>query len=208
MTINRKTVVIPAKVGSRDHRHANQLTLDSLDSDANDQLRFNGIPMVDAKMLEKAMENRDLLLIPYLVYSYSTYVSLSSGLPLLELITFEDQSMLDLNETHNCTIEPYNATLDTSTSHAELVTQRLGVTSKYYRDNKPRRFWISTIPNYEDLMVEVRLDNSDTWYGIEANKAINAADGFTNIQLRLSLPTGAGTSDTKRKLYGIYILYK
>lgn len=208
MTVKRKTVVIPSKAGSRDHRHSNQRVLDSLDSDANDTLRFNGVPMVDAALLKKAMRDRDLLLVPYLVYSYSTYVSLLSGMPLLELLTFDEEELIDLDASENCTIEPYNAEFETSGGVPKLVTQRLGVSSKYYADKKPRRLWVSTIPNYEDMMVEVRVSDDDQWYSIDPDKEISAADGFSNIQLRLSLPAQAEADDTKRSLYGVYILYK
>lgn len=208
MTVNRKTVVIPSKTGSRDHRHSNQRVLDSLDSDSNDTLRFNGIPVVDAALLKKALKDRDLLLVPYLVYSYSTYLSLSSGLPLLELVTFEDPTLVDLDASVNCTIEPYNAEFDTSNGVAKLVTKSLGVSSRYYKDKKPRRFWVSTIPSYEDMMFEVKIDDDDQWYSIDPDTEIRASDGFTSIQLRLSLPVHSNVDDIKRGLYGIYILYK
>ncbi len=74
----------------------------------------------------------------------------------------------------------------------------------------PRRFWVSTIPNYEDMVIEVRINDEDTWYSIDADTEIRASDGFSKIQLRLTLPVNAGAvaGSTKRNLYGIYILYK
>jgi len=208
MTAYRKTIVVPVKTGSRDHRHANQRVLASLDENTEGRLTYNSVPIVDANLLEQSLLNRDLLLLPYVVVSFSTYLSLAAGLPKLELLTFDEKDPIATELCKGCTISQYNTVLDTSAANAHLVTESIEVGSRYQPDNKPRQLWISTMPSYEDLSIEIRLDDDSEWYGIPSDQVVAVSKGFSAIQVRLSLPRVIDSAEAERTLYSLYILYK
>jgi hypothetical protein len=133
---------------------------------------------------------------------------LASGLPKLEMITFADADPIASELCQGCTINQYNTVLNTSESNARLVTEPIDVESRYQPDNRPTQLWISTMPSYDELAVEIRLDGETEWYGIPSSQVITVNAGFSNIQVRLSLPRVPDSTDVERKLYSLYLLYK
>lgn len=208
MTAYRKTVAVPVKTGSRDHRHSNQITLDGLRENSEGRLVYNDVPIVDATLLEQSLQNRDLLLLPYVVVSYSTYLSLASGLPRLELFTFDEFDPIDTVESRSVTFSKYDAVMDTSTTDAQLVTMTIPTPSAYQPDNRARQVWITTIPSYEDLLIEAEFDSEGEWYALNSDQKIGVLTGFEKIKVRLSLPRNPNVAEAERKLFGMYILYK
>lgn len=208
MSAYRKTVVVPVKTGSRDHRHSNQVVLDSLTAGSDGGLLYNNIPVVDANLLEQSLDSRDLLLVPYLVTSYSTYLSLSSGLPRMELMTFDELDPVDLEASQSVSVAKYNTVLDTSETNAQLVTKAVATSSPYQMDNRARSLMVTTIPSYSDLRIEVQFDSEGDWYGIHPDRKVKVLEGFGNVKVRLALPRATDPRSAKRKVFGLYILYK
>lgn len=207
MTAHRKTVVVPVKTGSRDHRHGNQRVLDSMDEGHDGSLLYNNVPIVDAKMLEQSLLNRDSLLVPYVVASYSTFLSLSSGLKKLELLTFSDGDPIDSTASQNATVEPYNAVLDAASGRSVLATLRMPITSPYQRDRRARSLMVTTVPSYADMLVEIQLDDEDQWYNLMPDRRVNILEGFGALRIKLTLPGATDAEDAQRRLFGMYILY-
>lgn len=207
MTAHRKTVVVPVKTGSRDHRHGNQRVLDSIDEGHDGGLLYNNVPIVDAKMLEQSLQDRDLLLVPYVVASYSTFLSLSSGLKKLELVTFSDGDPIDSATSQNVSLSPYNAVMDTAAGRSVVATRRMPIVSPYQRDRRARSLMVTTIPSYDDMLVEVQLDDEDQWYNLIPDRRVNILEGFGALRIKLTLPGATDLEDAKRRLFGMYILY-
>ncbi|MDW7551268.1 hypothetical protein [Pseudoalteromonas peptidolytica] len=208
MTIHRKTITVPVKTGSRDHRHSNLDVLDSFRTDQYGTLKFNSKTLVDKEFLESSLRKRELLQRPYVVVSYSTHLSLTSGLPYLNLLTFKKGNEVNGQESHNCTIRPYDAVMHINQSNAELVTNSVNITSDSQPDGKAHQLLITTIPSYEDQIVKVSLDNTDSWYVVAQDTPIDIPNGASSLRAKLSMPQSKDPADTERPIYGIYILYR
>ncbi|TMP46333.1 hypothetical protein CWB96_00430 [Pseudoalteromonas citrea] len=208
MSQYRKTISVPMKVGSRGHRHANQDTLDSLRTNSKGELLVNNNPVVDKALLTQSLTQRDLLLRPYVVLSYSSYLAVSSGLPLLEMITFDNSDQIDHSATHNCTIKQYDAVMHTQQGNAQIATNSIPVSSSYQADGKARELWLTTIPSYDNLLIQVSFDSSSTWQTIKSDTTVQVADGFTSLRARLSLPVSTNPENAERPIFGLYLLYQ
>lgn len=208
MTIHRKTITVPVKTGSRDHRHSNLDVLDGFRTDQYGTLKFNSKTLIDKEFLESSLRKRELLQRPYVVVSYSTHLSLTSGLPYLNLLTFKEGNEVNGQESHNCTIGPYDAVMHINQSNAELVTNSVNITSDSQPDGKAHQLLITTIPSYEDQIVKVSLDNTDSWYVVAQDTPIDIPNGASSLRAKLSMPRSKDPADTERPIYGIYILYR